>query len=241
MLLLLLACTETPAPPKVEPPAAVEAPQAKSGSSLTLDGQAITVEWDDGDTFSLPPESPDAKPKSARMAGFNTLESYGPVHRWGDWTPKELYAIAKEAGAKAAAGSWTCTTLPGEGGYGRLLVDCPELRAMMLREGYAHVFAVGDSADPGDLALQQEAIAAHRGMWAKGAPKGLITSLHSADEKPGKEAYNRVLDLATGQAPEHAHTDTYAVCQEVCIDGSCMIYVPYEQRYGDKRADCLKL
>ena len=25
-----------------------------------------------------------------RLAGFNALESYGPVHRWGDWTHADV-------------------------------------------------------------------------------------------------------------------------------------------------------
>lgn len=249
MLLILLACSDPPPPepPKVEP-AKLEAPAAPEGfdSTITLDGQIVAVQWEDGDTLRFPPAGPGGKTRTARLAGYNTLESYGPVHRWGQWTPAELHAVAKEAGVKAGGGQWACRKLDGGGGYGRELVDCPELRAMMLREGYGHVFAVGDAADPADLALQQEAIARGRGMWAKGAPKGLVTSLHSADEnsgrsdeRPGKGAYNRVLDLSTGQAPERPHADTYGVCQEVCMDDSCMLYVPYEQRYGESRAACL--
>ncbi len=36
------------------------------------------------------------------------------------------------------------------------------------------------------------------------------------------------------------HGETYGVCQEICIDDACMVYVPYKQRYGDDRAACLR-
>jgi hypothetical protein len=76
-------------------------------------------------------------------------------------------------------------------------------------------------------------------------PAGIVTSLHSADEGEGSgdasAIYNRVVSTSDGNAGERPHSDTYQTCQEVCIDdaGSCMTYVPYEQRYGDTRAPCL--
>jgi hypothetical protein len=149
-----------------------------------------------------------------------------------------------EAGRVAGERAWACTVLGGEGGYGRGEVDCPELKRELLGRGLAHVFAVGQDGDPADLALQAEAMAARKGMWAKGAPVLLVTSVHSLDEKPGQTSvYNRVAVLATGRAEERAHAETWAACQEVCVGGtppapeaSCMVYVPYAQRYKNKAA-----
>ena len=70
-------------------------------SEILLDGRIYKVRWGDGDTFRL--KTLTGKKKSARLAGFNTLESYGPVHRWGEWTADELYQLANTAGVVAAA------------------------------------------------------------------------------------------------------------------------------------------
>ncbi len=210
--------------------------------AIVLDGQPILVDWDDGDTFSSP--LGDGERLKARLSGYNTLESYGPVHRWGEWTAPELYSIAKRAGERASTEIWECTTLPGGGGYGRELVDCPELRKAMLREGWAHVFLAGDEtqAPPENLEAQREAQEARRGIWRKGVPTGIITSLHSLDEKDQEKTYNRIADTSTGVADKHWHAETYRSCQEVCDEtsASCMIYVPYRERYGDGRAICLQ-
>ena len=120
---LLLACG-----PKLP-----SAPEGDSAQVL-LDGALIDVRWDDGDTFSWRDAASGEKVK-ARLKGFNTLESYGPVHRFGDWTGAELYALAKEAGQVAGSAVWTCTDTGDGGGYGRRLIDCPDLRAYMLSQG----------------------------------------------------------------------------------------------------------
>ena len=79
------------------------------------------------------------------------------------------------------------------------------------------------------------------GMWAKGAPEVVVTSLHSLDEKPDQtETYNRIVDTRTGMARKVTHSETYAPCQEVCLSDACMVYVPYKQRYGEDRAACLR-
>ena len=253
-LLLLSACKEPvqpelPAPPPVEPELKVEAPQPEERwpHKVQLDGVETQAAWDDGDTFAVPGEGD--KPKRMRLAGYNTLESYGPVHRWGGWTAQELYDLAKQAGQVAGEKARTCSLGEGEGGYGRGVADCPELRLELLSRGLAHVFAVDSEPVAEDLAAQQQAIAAKQGMWAKGAPEGLVTSLHSLDEKADQEkTYNRVASLTTGLAGKQEHAESYAPCQEVCVGaappegtGSCMVYVPYDQRYGDKQADCLKI
>jgi hypothetical protein len=174
------------------------------------------------------------------LHAFNTLEDYGPVHRWGAWKASELADLAGRAGEAATERLWVCTTLPGGGGYGRDLVDCPDLRRALVDQGLAHLYSLSAPHLETDLRGQKAAIRARQGIWAKGAPAAVLTSLHSADEK-GKEqgSYNRVCDIETGLCTKVAHTDTYAACDEVCSHGSCMTFIPYERRYGPDRARCL--
>ena len=211
--------------------------EKKDTPQLILDDKTIDVFWDDGDTFGFFDEK--GKKIKARLNGYNTLESYGPVHKWGDWTPQELYRFAKDSGDIARATVWKCKTLPKGGGYGRLLVDCPELRSELIRTGYAHPFSVNKEAPRKDLEDLAFARNNKNGMWEKGTPNFLITSLHSQDEKPDKDAYNRVCDMNTGMCNAQDHTDVYSSCQEVCLQDSCMVYVPYKKRYGDSKAECI--
>jgi len=211
------------------------APEIKANGSVVLDGSKVDVYWDDGDTFMVVGNG-----TKARLDGFNTLESYGPVHRFG---PGEdaLFEIAKLAGKTAMETVWTCTTQEGSGGYGRSRVACPELRKTLLQAGLAHVFSVGGPADDAGLADQMIAVKAGLGMWKGGAPEGLVTSVHSVDEKPDQAStYNRVLNLKTGEAAKHSHSQIHAACSWVCQQGSCLLYVPYTQRYGSNKAECLK-
>ena len=210
----------------------------KEKPAVLLDGTRLEVYWDDGDTFAAKDPNTGKKIK-ARLAGYNTLESYGPVHRWGEWTGAELYTLAKKAGTFASSQVWTCTDTKKGGGYGRILVDCPDLRKAILEAGLAHPFSVGEPAPAADLDAMRYAMKNQNGMWEKGAPTYLITSLHSQDEKPDKDAYNRICDFATGSCDKTPHKDVYATCSEICIQDSCMLYVPYKQRYGSNRADCL--
>lgn len=233
--LLLTACG-----PKDTAPEPSAEPAAEVLPAVLLDGVRTSVLWDDGDTFKVV-TSDGSKGERARLAGFNTLESYGPVHRWGDWTPQELYGLSKAGGDLASATVWTCAHQEGGGGYGRSKVDCPDLRQALLAAGVAHLFAFDESPSAEDLAVQAQAQADGAGMWAKGVPTVVVTSLHSLDEKDGQtETYNRVVDTATGVARKVVHAETYAPCQEVCVEDGCMIYVPYGQRYGDDRAACLR-
>jgi len=230
---LLVACARAPQSP---PPGAIPLGSPEARPALLLDGTLIPVHWDDGDTFA----TLDRRIR-ARLVGYNTLESYGPVHRWGEWTPTELMALAKAAGTRAAEEAWTCTTEEGGGGYGRVAVDCPDLRRALLAEGLAHAFAVDGEADQADLVVQAEAIAARVGMWAKGAPEGIVTSAHSLDEREGATlTYDRVCSTQTGAAPKVPHSQVHGPCTEVCHQGSCLLYVPYAQRYGEGRAACLR-
>lgn len=211
---------------------------------ILLDGERVEVRWTDGDSFKIK-EGP-RKGMSTRLTGYNTLEAYGPVHQWGAWTAQELYALAKSSSQVAAAREWKCTA-PGEvDGYHRLLVQCEGLAAEMVRTGHALAYAVdGEQVDPAVLAAQKEAMAARRGMWARGTTFGVITSLHSVGEdgEEHPEAYNRVVDTRTGQALKRKHTERYGTCQNVCLetDGqrSCMVYVPFQRRYRGQ-PDCLK-
>lgn len=208
-----------------------------SGAKVILDGREVSARWSDGDTFSWTDVR--GEKQRARLKGYNTLESFGPVHRWGAWTAAELYTFAKKSGERARSEVWRCSLVGESGGYGRVLVDCPELRRVLIEEGYAHLFEVEDKASPDELALQRSAIERRRGIWEKGAPEGLITSVHSAQE--GYDVtYDRVCSLDTGRCAKVEHKELYSTCQEVCREGSCMIYVPYEERYfGGKRASCL--
>lgn len=244
MLWFMLACgsksPETPVESTVSAPEVQKVLVEKSQPAVMLDGVRIEVTWDDGDTFHG--KRADGSKIKARLNGYNTLESYGPVHQWGEWTEQELYAFAKESGVFASGTVWECTDTQKGGGYGRALVDCPDLRRELLERGFAHPFSIGSTAPEADLQALQKGIANKAGMWAKGTPSSIITSLHSNDEKADQDAYNRVCSLETGECTQMTHTDVYATCQKVCVEelGSCMTYVPYKSRYGDAKADCLR-
>lgn len=210
--------------------------------SILINGEQVRVTWSDGDSFKFHSGPYDGR--GTRLQGFNTLEAYGPVHRWGTWTARELFELAEASSEVAASREWNCTTDGKVDGYGRLLVNCPQLAEEMIRQGHALAYAVEGTSDEKLLAAQAEAMKAGRGMWAKGVVKGVITSLHSAGEDDGEgPAYNRVVDTRTGAAIKHTHEKHYETCQEVCetTDGdvSCMIYVPFKIRYRNKPA-CLK-
>ena len=247
LALILWACGEKPEtkiPEPVTPEVKEVVPEktkisSKKEGKVILDGVEQTVYWDDGDTFAFMGE--EGKKVKARLNGLNTLESYGPVHQWGDWTEVELFALAKECASFASAETWTCTDTKKGGGYGRVLVDCPDFRKAILEAGLAHSFSIDAPAPAEDIAAMKVAIEGKKGLWAKGVPKHLITSLHSQDEKADKDAYNRICSTETGQCDAVTHTETYGVCQKVCHEDSCMTYVPYKQRYGNKAAECLKI
>lgn len=210
---------------------------------LVLNGERTKVVWTDGDSFSI--KEGQYKGRGTRLQGYNTLEAYGPVHRWGEWTAEELFEIAKASSSVAAAQEWKCSTDGKEDGYHRLLIKCPDLAVEIVRQGHAMAYAVeGEKVDPKLLEAQQDAMSAGRGMWKKGVVKGVMTSAHSmgedGDEGP---AYNRVVDTRSGAALKRKHEKKYATCEEVCEttdgDQSCMVYVPFKIRYRNK-PDCLK-
>ncbi|MBT6179640.1 MAG: nuclease [Deltaproteobacteria bacterium] len=208
----------------------------RQNAALVLDGKELDVYWDDGDTFEFREHG---RKTRARLRGFNTLESYGPVHSWGQWKGRELYEVAFQATAHAKSEVWECTRHLGSGGYGRILVDCPKLRETLLSKGLAHVFWMNGAAPEEILKFQHQAIKEKIGMWSKGAPSWVLTSIHSASEDNLPNPYNRQVSTQTGEAMASTHSKRYQTCQNVCEQGSCMLYVPYRMRYGKNRAKCL--
>ncbi len=214
--------------------------QAKPEARVFLNGRPTPVYFNDGDSFTVL-EGP-IKGTKARLSGFNTLESFGPAHRWGTWDPHELYVIAKQAALNARQGEWHCESDMNKDGYGRILWHCEDLILDDIRKGLAHAMTVtAEPASPKQLEMQKLAQGEKRGMWAKGIPPFILTSLHSADEGAGAETYNRLISTADGHTEKWKHQDIYQDCQWVCHpSGACMLYVGFQRRYGANQAECLK-
>ena len=195
-------------------PIAAEAKEPRT--KVILNGKLVPVTFNDGDSFRVLSGSYNGA--KARLAGYNTLESYGAVHSWGTWTAKELYVIAKMATLFARRGTWECTSDGKLDTYGRMLVVCPELRAELVRLGMAHVMSIDDA--PGDaelLKLQKEAQDARRGIWAHGVPAFILTSLHSREEDvDGKGTYNRLISTDDAHSVKWRHDNKYEECSKVC-------------------------
>jgi endonuclease YncB( thermonuclease family) len=229
---LLVACAGAP------PPAAPAPEAAAPPKTVTLDGQRFDVRWSDGDTFNV--TSGALKGARARLSGFNTLEDFGPVHRWGDWTHQELFELALAPEKVLNGRGWACTSTGQRDQYERLLVKCPEVAQALIGEGLAMVLAIDEAPEPRLVDAQKAAQAAGKGIWRKGVPPLVVTSLHSIDEGKG---YNRLVDTRTGVSTPREHQEKYETCQEVCEGPpekrSCMVYVPHERRYRNK-PDCLK-
>lgn len=198
---------------------AVHAVAGEPATTVFLNGVPASVHFNDGDSFRV--LSGEYANTKARLAGFNTLESYGGVHQWGEWTPAELYINAKMGTLNARRGTWHCTGDPADrDGYGRILWECPDLREDQVRKGFAHVLTVtAEGGDPASVAAQQEAIKARRGMWAHGVPSFVLTSLHSASEGGGSDGvtYNRLASTVDGHSEKWIHNDNYAECETVCF------------------------
>ncbi|MBN1946805.1 MAG: thermonuclease family protein [Bradymonadales bacterium] len=207
----------------------------RTGSTVTLDGVPTRVRWSDGDSFQI--LEGEHQGSSVRIAGYNALESYGPVHRWGEWSAAELYEISGQATQVARAGSWSCVVQGAPDRYGRLLVRCDDLTLAMVSGGLGLLLCMDGPCAPPLIEAQQSAQTQGLGMWAKGVPQFIVTSLHSATE--GDEPYNRVVSTTDGTTEEVTHSERYETCQEVCLRNSCLLYVPFEQRYGRSRASCL--
>ncbi len=194
-------------------------PGAEAGQAHTIvyiNGHRSTVYFNDGDSFRVLDGAYSGR--GSRLSGFNTLESFGPVHTWGTWHPYELWVNAKTATLNAARGQWHCTTDGSVDGYGRLLLDCPDLAVDQIRKGLAHAMNVDDTASrPEYLRAQQDAIRNRRGMWAHGVPSFVLTSLHSRDEDPTRDAhFNRMVSVRDGHSERWAHDDRYPECSWQC-------------------------
>lgn len=213
---------------------------------VVLDGEDISVYFNDGDTFKI--LSGHLKNTRARLKGFNALESYGPVHSWGDWTTTELYQIANDATYNARNGSWHCLSEGAKDTYGRILVSCHDLAKDQIQKGFAHVMTVNQDENNEELLkIQQEAIRSRLGMWKKGFIDYILTSTHSALEKEltGK-AYDRFVSVKNGKSAVRTHHNDYQACEMIAYTpdekstASSMIYIPFQQRYGLTQAVCLR-
>ena len=216
-----------------------------ANTSIQLDGKKLSVFFNDGDTFQI--HNSQGK-TSARLKGFNALKAYGPVHQWGKWTAEELYQISQDATEEARSGNWDCHIVGGRDKYGRILVDCPDLSKDLIEKGLAHIMFVESGDDDSTLiALQKKAIRAKVGMWKKGTPDYILTSVHSTTEKEleGK-AYDRFVSTKTGRSLLRSHRNAYDACETVAYTpeegetASSMLYVPFTERYGAKQAACLR-
>lgn len=195
------------------------AARADTLTKVFINGRATPVYFNDGDSFR--PMSGPYKGSQSRLSGYNTLESFGPVHSWGTWTEKEMWVIAKLATKHAQHGVWHCETDGKKDGYGRLLMFCKDLAKSHIENGFASVMMVNE--DAGDTELidaQRSAINNRRGMWSHGVPTYVLTSLHSANEGGGKDGktYNRLVSTIDGHSEKWLHNDDYAECAKVCRD-----------------------
>jgi endonuclease YncB( thermonuclease family) len=208
-------------------------------SKVFLNGVPTPVHFNDGDSFRV--LGGPHKNTKARLSGFNTLESYGAVHRWGDWTAEELYVVAKMGTLHARRGVWRCESNDLKTDiYGRILWRCPDLAREQVTRGLALAMSVDETPAAAELvAAQREAQAARRGIWAHGVPAYVLTSLHSFDEQPDWDsAYNRLVSTVDGHSQMWKHRDIYENCQWVCweTDGDSPAHAAaaVEALYGDE-------
>ncbi|MCO4760878.1 MAG: thermonuclease family protein [Myxococcales bacterium] len=188
---------------------------ALPSTKVYLNGVPAPVYFNDGDSFRVLGGA--LKGTKARLAGFNTLESYGNTHSWGGWHAKELYHNAKQGTLNGRNGVWHCTSDMKRDGYGRILWWCPDLALSQVSKGLAHVMSVKGPGIPMLVKAQTEAIKKRVGMWSHGVPKYVVTSLHSADEPWFKGLpYNRMVSTATGASRKWRHRTHYQECDKVC-------------------------
>ena len=191
---------------------------AQVQSRVFLNGVSTPVFFNDGDSFSVL-EGP-LRGTRARLAGFNTLESTGPIHQWGPWHPFELYVIAKRATLNARRGTWHCTSNMRQDSYGRLLWYCPDLAVDQIRKGLAMAYSVDDRPARFEyIRAQRLAQQERRGMWHFGVPDFIVTSVHSSDEDPSRSSnYNRLISSEDGHSEKWEHHDQYGVCELICAE-----------------------
>ena len=163
--------TAEPATDRAPPPAQATGDRAEQGcpATIRIGGVWVPAKWLDGDTLKY--QDPDSgRQVNARLEGFNTLESYGPVHQWGDWSAAELAVLAAEATSFARSRGWRCQDTGRSGGYGRQLFSCPDLARALLERGYAHVFSLGRRGAKSWLAWQRAAQTARLGIGGRECP-----------------------------------------------------------------------
>lgn len=212
---------------------------------IEFNGVKTWVHFNDGDTFRI--VSGDYKDSAVRVEGLNTLESYGPVHQWGEWTAEELFKNSVQATAESRKGNWHCVSKSKRDTYRRLLGVCDDLSVSLISKGLAHVMTIDKtSGDKKLIKLQQIAMRKGVGMWEKGVPEYILTSAHSSDEADLKgNAYNRFVSTQDGHSEIVKHHSVYKDCTRVhsplaSVDTSTLLYVPFESRYGQDRASCLQ-
>ena len=189
---------------------------AEPATRVVLNGVPSPVYFNDGDSFRV--LAGKLSGTKGRTAGFNTLESYGPVHQWGGWTARELYVLAKMGTLNARRGEWSCTSDMSTDTYGRTLWWCRDLAIDQVRKGLAHTLTITDEpARPELLEAQWEAQAKGAGIWAHGMPSYVITSTHALGERPGHStASNRRVSSVDGHSRMWEHTEVYDDCRRVC-------------------------
>lgn len=192
-------------------------------TKVFVNGAVTPVYFNDGDSFRI--QAGPYRGTQSRLSGYNTLESFGPVHSWGTWTEKEMHVIAKMATHEAQLGVWHCEGDGKKDGYGRLLLFCKDLALHLISKGLAHTYSVNEEpGDPDLLKVQREAMAARRGMWAHGIPRFIVTSLHSKSEGGDKNGVtsNRLISTTDAHSDKWVHNDDYAECQKVCSEVDMM-------------------
>ncbi len=188
---------------------------AEARSRVFINGRMIPVYFSDGDSYRQ--LAGEWAGRNSRLAGFNTLESYGPAHQWGNWHPYELWILAKQATYNARRGVWHCTSEGELDTYGRVLLDCPDLAVDQIRKGFAHAMNIDDTPSrPEYIRAQLEAIQNRAGMWAHGVPSFVVTSLHSHDEDSRPVHSNRMVSTRDGHSERWEHTDIYSECTWQC-------------------------
>ncbi len=233
--------TATPAPDRPTPPAnsgpAAAAPAAigPAVDRIVLDGVETNVHWPDGDSLNI--ESGQYSGRGARIEGYNTLEAYGNVQRWGEWTYEGLAAVRGTSKDLARSQAWTCNTTGETGGFDRMLLACEGLRDEMVGRGLGHLFTIHERLPASAIDAQRRARDQQRGMWAHGVPEQVLTSVTSTADGY-RRTFDRYVDPVSGQAERAFHDESYDTCEEVCRYGSCMIYIPQDRRFGRDGIRC---
>lgn len=193
--------------------------RAEPATTVFLNGTPTPVFFNDGDSFRV--VGGPMNGMKTRLAGYNTLESYGKAHQWGAWTAQELFVLAKMGTYNARDGVWHCTSDMKTDTYGRTLWECPDLIVDQLEKGLAHVLSVDERpGKPEYIAAMKRAQEAKRGIWSKGIPDFILTSLHSIDERVSEDGtYNRLVSTQDGHSLKWIHDEKYIECQTVCDDG----------------------